>query len=105
MTKPSVGITNWIQDPDADYCWMRCYEGTDVNNIANRVAFIEKTPRVRVKPYSEVDDFKNWESGPKGQAPEYGAYQPSRDWCDARLAELYGATVFLPFVRVVFQSK
>jgi hypothetical protein len=82
-------LTDWMPVPGAEYCSMRCLVGTDPANVANRVAFIEKTPRVRVAPFTnERDDWKNWEQGPKGCAPEYGAHQPSRDWCDRRLTEL-----------------
>ena len=81
-------ITDWMPDPDAPHCAMRCIAGTDPAEVGNRVAFIEKTPRVRIAPFSEEGDWKNWEEGPKGRAPEYGQYAPSRQWCDARLAEL-----------------
>jgi hypothetical protein len=72
-----------------DHCSFRYVIGTDPEEVENRVAFIEKTPRVRVKPYTEyLEDHKNWEQGPKGCSPEYGTYKPSRDWCDKRLLEL-----------------
>lgn len=81
-------LTEWMQDVDSAHCFMRCIVGADPTLVASRVAFIEKTPRVRMAPFSEVDDFKNWEQGPKGCAPEYGRYQPSRDWCDEQLVAL-----------------
>lgn len=81
-------ITDWLDDDDEPYCSMRCIAGADKNDVSNRVAFIEKTPRVRVAPYTETDDWKNWKQGPKGCAPEYGHYQPSRDWCDEQLRTL-----------------
>lgn len=80
---------------------MRIVEGGDPNNIADRVAYIEKTPRVRVKPFSPrrpgdiTEDNEAWEQGPKGSGgnvshggPIYGRYPPSREWCDKRLVEL-----------------
>ena len=71
-----------------DHCSFRYIEGTDPNKIENRVAFIEKTPRVRVKPFEIKDDWKGWMQGPKGHDPELGKYQPSRDWCDAELIKM-----------------
>lgn len=75
---------------------MRCLVGTDPKIVANRVAFIEKTPRVRIAPWagSLMEDGRNWRSGPKGvggaggEDPKeqlYGHYPPSREWCDAEL--------------------
>jgi hypothetical protein len=85
MSKP-IQLTEWLNE---DHGSMRCIAGTDPNVIANRVAFIEKTPRVRVRPFTNAsDDHNNWSPGPKGSAPEYGRYQPSRDWCDAQLVEM-----------------
>lgn len=70
------------------HCSFRYVLETDPNVVANRVAYIEKTPRVRVRPFTEQDDFLNWQQGPKGSGDEYGLYQPSRDWCDNRLIQL-----------------
>lgn len=97
MTQPE--ITGWIVVEG--YCAMRCVAGTDFENVANRVAFIEKSPRVRVAPYEGeldrviLDDHVNWEYGPKGSGggdPEtdqtYGFDPESRQWCDNRLQEL-----------------
>jgi hypothetical protein len=58
----------------------RYKEGGNPQNPDDRVAFIEKTPR--------VFDGSQWVNGPKGCAPEYGRYQPSRDWCDAELLKM-----------------
>jgi hypothetical protein len=75
-----------------EYCAMRYIEGTDSNDIANRVAFIEKSARVRVNPYDYnqdlIYDCYNWYSGFRGHSPEYGEYQPSRDWCDSELIKM-----------------
>lgn len=81
------------------YCAMRFVEGTNPDNVANRVAFIEKTPRVRIAPMDTsniLSDCRNWRSGPKGQGGSgdaaqeqmYGFYQPSRDWCDEQLVAM-----------------
>lgn len=88
-------LTPWIVYDE--FCAMRCIEGSDMK-VENRVAFIEKTPRVRIRPFTvEPHDCHNWEQGPKGSGgsdghiPEnelYGFYPPSREWCDNRLIEL-----------------
>ena len=80
-------LSEWLMGTEEngdDHCSMRVILDSDPSVIANRVAFIEKTPSVRVSDDPDV----NWEQGPKGCAPEYGKYQPSRDWCDVRLQEL-----------------
>lgn len=89
-------VSAWLQDPDAAHCCMRIIEGGDPHRVADRVAFIEKTPRVRVAPYTDEDsDFHNWQSGPKGSGGgdpardlTYGYDPQSRAWCDARLREM-----------------
>lgn len=80
-------ISAWVMQ---DHCSLRYVLGTDKEAIGNRVAFIEKTPRVRVAEFNGnwAEDQNNWLQGPKGCAPEYGQYQPSRDWCDAQLIEM-----------------
>jgi hypothetical protein len=48
--------------------------------IADRVAFIEKTPRVRIRRFGYDDpypDHLNWASGQKGNGPD----EKSKDWC------------------------
>jgi hypothetical protein len=76
---------------------MRIIEGGDPNNVADRVAFIEKTPRVRIAPLVDRErDCKSWKYGNKGQGGTfevygktiYGYYQPSRDWCDEELKKM-----------------
>jgi hypothetical protein len=79
-------VSEWLPVPDSE-CFMRVIEGTDPSVVANRVAFIEKTPRVRVKPWTEEDDWKNWQQGPKGGL-DYGKDNNSRVWCNHRLPEL-----------------
>ena len=84
--KGRIELSDWMPDPESPYCSMRIIKGGDPLSIRDRVAFIEKTPRVRVQKYtSTIRDYDKWEYGPGGCASEYGSYQPSRDWCDARL--------------------
>jgi len=83
----NIELTEWIVVDG--FCATRILVGGDVNNIDDRIAFIEKTPRVRVNQ-------NEWEFGPKGKGgcieiegqTIYGFYQPSRDWCDERLTEM-----------------
>jgi hypothetical protein len=108
----SEGITRlsaWITIHD--YCATRVIEGTDPNQIENRVAFIEKTPRVRIRAedhqlLEDLPDFQEgniylspertqWYSGPKGSGgsdPEgdqcYGFDPESREWCEGVLLHL-----------------
>lgn len=66
--------------------------GGDPDNVFDRVAFIEKTPRVRIRaggylrypPYGEKDaDGLNWAAGfGSGPGPE------TRAWCDLMLIAL-----------------
>lgn len=68
----------------------RIIEGGDPNNVNHRVAFIEKTPRVRIRSAflgrNQWEDFLNWADGPKGN----GAFdENSRTWCDTAL-KLFG---------------
>ena len=79
-------VSDWLLVPDSE-CFMRVIEGSDSSVVANRVAFIEKTPRVRVKPWTEEDDWKNWKQGPKGGL-EYGRDPDSRIWCNQKLVEM-----------------
>ena len=81
----------------------RAIAGTDGNIIANRAAFIEKTPRIRIRDYylgaeREWDDAGNivtehriwsehldWYCGPKGHNHEDAE---SRAWCDRILTAM-----------------
>lgn len=92
----------WTMTPDACGAY-RALVGKDGEEIANRFAFIEKTPRVRIRDYNlgtqwdwndrgdkiaerrQWEDFLNWASGDKGDGPED---QESRDWCDRVLVAL-----------------
>lgn len=82
-------LSSWMPVPEAEHCYMRILLGSDPKEVRTRFAFIEKTPRIRKGEFTKEDtDYLNWESGPKGCAPEYGEYIPSREWCDERLIEL-----------------
>jgi len=81
----------------------RSLAGKDGNEIANRVAFIEKTPRVRIRDYHlgterDWDDAGNivaetrrwpehldWYCGYKGSGPDD---PESREWCDRILVAM-----------------
>jgi len=88
-----VKVSDWITYQG--YCAMRIVAGQDPAQLGARVAFVEKTPRVRVAPYTDLaGDHGNWRSGPRGSSeeadggPGYGRLQASRAWCDAELARL-----------------
>lgn len=86
QTGKGVKLSDWVCDPDGPYCSMRIVEGTDPGLIANRVAFIEKTPRVRVRPLTnEREDFRNWHPGYKGDG---GWDKQSQGWADQQLLAL-----------------
>lgn len=73
----------------------RALLGTDGEHIVNRVAFIEKTPRVRIRSQGHGEfekDYLNWASGCKGDGPED---EWSRAWCDEALG-LFGYRVTDP---------
>ena len=89
VKKPAGELSDWIPDPENPHCSMRIVKGGDPLNVRDRVAFIEKSPRVRVHKFtSTLRDYDKWEYGPSGSSPEYGSYQPSRDWCDAKLRDM-----------------
>lgn len=85
-------LSDWIM---LEHCATRIKVGGDVNDISDRVAFIEKTPRVRVSKYYYGVESKNdngvigqkndaWIFGPKGSS-DYGIDLESREWCDNML--------------------
>ena len=74
-------VSEWICRED---CSFRIREGGDPGKIADRVAFIEKTPRIRIRRlfsyHREDSDYMNWASAPfKGYSPDD---QESKAWCD-----------------------
>lgn len=92
-------ISPWLRDECGAY---RIIEGGDINNTADRVAVIEKTPRVRIRSahfrerhgtYEDgghyVDyqwhEFLDWCEGYKGDGPDD---EESRNWCDNMLRAL-----------------
>ena len=64
--------------------------GGDVDNISDRIAFIEKTPRIRIRPADhgvEGNDFLNWAARSfKGDGPDD---KDSMNWCNQAL-KLFG---------------
>ena len=81
-----IRLSPWMPATDEEYCSMRIIEGTDPKVEANRVAFIEKTPRVRaLAVYSGDDDWKNWHQGWKG---DDGWHPEAQGWCDTHLVAL-----------------
>ena len=100
-------VSDWIVVDG--YCAARIIEGGDINKIADRVAFIEKTPRVRIRrygtPFSDPreardKDFLNWCEGHDWKADgcsgdqdasklgAYGFSAQARAWCDHMLVML-----------------
>lgn len=71
-----VRVSPWIQivGDGMDHCAMRVIEGTDPRVTENRVAFIEKSPRISLNAF--------WVYGPKG---DDGFDPGSRAWCDDML--------------------
>lgn len=79
-------ISPWV---DGDGYAYRYVLYTDPEVVANRVAFIEKTPRVRIRRHwndNQYPDWLNWCEGPGGEGPKD---EESRAWCDKMLAALY----------------
>lgn len=94
-----IKISGWVNDVGCAY---RHFVGTDGNHAGNRVAMIEKTPRVRIREYhlgTEVVSYDSgdqesirrwpehldWCSGVKGDGPDDAE---SRAWCDGMLKAL-----------------
>jgi hypothetical protein len=77
-----------------EYCSVRVIEGGDINNVDDRVALIEKTPRVRID--HKADNFyslytnniikgtryKNWFHGNSGTHYQTDQHEKERQWCD-----------------------
>jgi len=88
-------LSEWIIVDEGPWT-TRVIKGTNPNELKNRVAFIEKTPRVRDAAYTnENDDWSNWRQGDKGRGgahgsnheklEQYGFDLDSRKWCDEQL--------------------
>lgn len=79
-----VKVSPWVVIEG--YCATRVIQGGNPFHVEDRVAFIEKSPRVLVDG--------EWLYGPKGAGGSggddpknllYGFYPPSRQWCDEQL--------------------
>jgi len=98
-------VAPWVIRED---CAIRHIAGTDPDDVRARVAFIEKTPRVRIREhYMGTQRLINWLSnepgreerlwpehcdwcyGDKGNGPDD---EESQQWCDAML-KLLGYTL------------
>jgi len=86
-------LSDWIIIDN--FCAIRIIKGGKIENIQDRVAFIEKTPRVRIsKDKYGVETGKGnscvcqerdaWLQGFKGSS-DYGRDVDSRKWCDDML--------------------
>ena len=78
-----VALSPWIPDPDAPHCCMRVFKNADPSDVRMRVAFIEKTGRVRtkaappgIKVSSNVSD-PGWVAIQKGDS---GFERPDGTW-------------------------
>ena len=78
-----IKISGWV-DEDAGYFSYRYILGTNPHDVQNRVAAIEKTPRVRVSKLTDEDNI--WKEGFKGS--DFGMDKNSRKWCDKKLVKL-----------------
>lgn len=80
-------LSDWILIDG--YCATRVFYGTDYELVENRVAFIEKTPRIRTSKYTTDDeDGKKWSYDHGGGSSECGLDEESRQWCDDELIKL-----------------
>ena len=73
-----------------DFCATLIVKDGNPDNVEDRIAFIEKTPRIKIND--------EWISGPKGEGGSieedgktiYGFYTPSRKWCEEELLKELG---------------
>lgn len=93
--KNNIELSDWVSDNG--FCAFRYIKGTDPENVKNRVAFIEKTPRFKFFDSSKKhSDY--WFYGTKGstcssdedacEQQAYGFDPYSREWCDFYLKKL-----------------
>ena len=82
-------LSDWIIIDN--YCAIRIVKGGKVDNVSDRVAFIEKSPRVRVNKNKLCMENSHtcttsdaWLYGGRG-SNEYGRDVDSRKWCDDML--------------------
>lgn len=91
-----IELTEWVVVDG--HCAARYLVGEDQSEIKNTMAFIEKTPRIRLLDFSNKDNERlAWLQGYKGAGgsegdnPDnelYGFYPKSREWCDEILTKL-----------------
>ena len=93
--KDKMKVTGWIIHEG--YCAFRMVEGGDPESVADRVAFIEKSARVRIAPYTDIHtDYLNWEgvcrgtggSGDHEAQLQYGFDPECREACDEALVKM-----------------
>lgn len=91
FTEHNFRVGDWQIDPESPHCAFRAIEET-----GQRVAFIEKTPRILIQP-KEGNMSEIWHYGPRGSGgpdghiPEnqlYGFDPDSRAWCDKMLQNM-----------------
>ena len=81
----SKKLSKWIKVEG--HCWTRIVEGGDYNNISDRVAFIEKSPRVRTgrdEVFDFLNDTKHWRFETI-KDKNYDSTISEKDWCDREL--------------------
>lgn len=87
-------LSEWIMI--GEYSATRIVKGGDPNNISDRVALIDKTPRIRInknkfcieqKEGCTSSDSDIWLYGDKGSS-EHGLDFESLSWCDQMLVLL-----------------
>jgi len=79
-------VSSWMREPGPDpYCWMRIIVGGNPKSLEDRVAFCEKSPRIRVAPFTtHSEESDKWKFGPKGGYDD----AENLEWCDIELKKL-----------------
>ena len=97
LEKINMKLTDWIVDEDGISVY-RAIKGLNANDSDNRIAFIEKSPRVKIPRFSLCIETFN-EVGCTGLSSEKSAWLygdkgsdcfdgESREWCDKMLVLL-----------------
>lgn len=101
--EPKNKLSPWMPVPNAPDCCMRIIVGGDPTKAYDRYAFIEKTPRIRIRHPSlrlmasqmpMWQDWLDWMEGTKGDGGElqadgtYAYDTKSQEWCDRVLTAL-----------------
>lgn len=88
-------LSDWIIVDD--YCATRIKIGGDPNKVEDRVAFIDKAPRVRISNYCVEEKHEDgwvsckiqkndaWLYAKNRGSSEYGHDKENREWCDQML--------------------